>query len=174
MNFFTKTKFLLAVIVVLTAIIVAMLGTIGYHYIRFVYHDDARPRDNQQPGVYMAKQLKLTPEQVSEFQMLRDEFHKKLNDLNKEIHSTSKQIMDEIMSDESNKVTLDSLASRFGDLQTQQKELMINHLLEVKSKCTPAQKGNFSKFLRKMENIERARGERVRERERPRQREIKQ
>lgn len=171
MNFFTKTKLLLATIVILSTIIIAILGTIGFHYFRNSNRVHEKPMVNQQPGMFMAKQLKLSPDQIKEFDSLRDKFHENLNTLESDIKSTSKNIMEEIISENTNRDKLDSLAKRFGDLQTQQKTITISHLLEVKGKLDQEQRTNFSKFLKRMEkrDIERFENQKNRTKDRPRE-----
>lgn len=156
MNFFTKTKFLVAVIIVLSAIILAIFGTIGFHYFRYDRSSDDRslnekPKESKQMGKYMAKELKLTPEQVIQIDTLRERFHKASSDLVKESKNISKDIMEEITSEKPNIDKLKELAQKFGKLQEEQKQIMINHLLEVRNSCTPAQQMHFRKFVRQME-----------------------
>ena len=161
MNFFTKTRILIGIIVILSAIILAMLGTMSYH--RFESHrrdirenrenrNDRALRENRQPGKYMAKQLQLTPEQIKIFDQLRDKYHSETDVIIKESRDISNKVMEEIFSDNPNKVKLDSLSKKFGELQSKQKQLMYEHLLEIRSKCTDSQQVNFKKLLRKIEN----------------------
>jgi len=161
MNFFTKTRILIGVIIILSAIILAMLGTMSYH--RFESHrrdirenrgnrNDRAERENRQPGKYMAKQLQLTPEQIKDFDQLRDKYHSETDVIMKESREISNKVMEEIFSDNPNKVKLDSLSKKFGELQSKQKQLMYEHLLEIRSKCTDSQQANFKKLLRKIEN----------------------
>jgi len=161
MNFFTKTKILIGVIIILSAIILAMLGTMSYH--RFESHqrdsrenrenrNDREIGENRQPGKYMAKQLQLTPEQIKEFDQLRNKYHSETDVIMKESRDISNKVMEEVFSDNPNKVKLDSLSKKFGELQSKQKQLMYEHLLEIRSKCTDSQQANFKKLLRKIEN----------------------
>lgn len=165
MNFFTKTKILIAVIIVLSAIIIAMLGTIGFHYFKFERRTLDQPKENIQPGQYMAKQLKLTPEQMHEFDSLRENFHAELNKLSKEIQSTSKEIAEKIVSENPNRDSLMILAERFGQLQKQQKMIMIKHLLDIKGGCSAQQKECFTRLIKQMERRDGMDGERHRNRQ---------
>ncbi len=165
MNFFTKTKILITVIIVLSAIIIAMLGTIGFRYVKFERRAHEEARGTMQPGQYMAKQLKLTPEQMHEFDSLRENFHAAVNKLSKEIQSTSRKITEEIVSENPNRDSLMLLADSFGQLQKQQKTIMINHLLDIKGECSRQQKECFTRLLKQMEQRDRMDGERHRNRE---------
>jgi len=155
MNFFSKTKFLVAVIIVQSAIILAIVGTMGYHFFRFEREFRERPRDNNQMAKYVAKQLQLTPEQIVQFDSLRDRFHEESDRLMHESRVISKNIMDEITSEKPDIDKLNELATKFGKLQEEQKHVMINHLLEIRSKCNTSQQMNFKKLVQRMERHER-------------------
>ena len=171
MNFFTKTKFLIAVIIILSAIVLSIFGTLGYHHYKTGQRENKESkeynesRENAQPGMFMAKQLKLSPEQIKEFDSLREKFHSETNKLIKESKDISRAIMEEIVTEKPDIAKLKSLAEKFGKLQEQQKQMMIDHLLEIKGKCSESQQVNFNKLLRQMENHERMNGERRRNNE---------
>lgn len=154
MNFFTKTKFLVAVIIVLSAIILAILGTIGYQVYQHERFSDDRVRETNQGGRYMAKQLQLTHEQIKEFDSLRERFHDESDKLIRDSRKVSKEIMEEIMSENPDTEKLSTLAKTFGEVQEEQKQMMIKHLLEIRSKCTVSQQANFKKLLRQIEKHE--------------------
>ena len=162
MNFFTKTKFLIAVIIVLSAIILAIFGTMGYHYFRFERENNVNPRENRQIAGYVGKQLQLSPEQIIQIDTLRESFRKESNSLVRETRLVSKEIMEEITSDSPDVAKLKTLAQKFGELQQKQKQMMIDHLLQVRGKCNPNQQMNFKKFIRQMEKHERMARERNR------------
>lgn len=161
MNFFTKTRILIGIIIILSSIILAMLGTMSYHWFES-HHNNIRenraPRDekdtheNRQPGKYMAKQLQLSPEQVKEFDQLRETYHHENDDIIKESRDISNKVLEEIFSNSPSKVKLDSLSKKFGELQAKQKQLMYMHLLEIRNKCNDSQQANFKKLLRGIEN----------------------
>ena len=165
MNFFTKTKFLIAVIIILSAIILAIFGTMGVHHFNMDRRGNNESRENPQPGKFIAKQLHLTPEQIKEFDSLREKFHSETNTLIKDSKDISRDIMEEIVSEKPDIVKLKAFAEKFGKLQEQQKQLMIDHLLEIKGKCSDSQKVNFKKLLQQMENHERMKRERSRNNE---------
>lgn len=167
MNFFTRTRFLLAVIIILSAIIVAMFVTMGYNKYRYNNRQyrwgqenrEARQQQNDKEkaerGKFMAKQLQLTPEQIKEFDDLRDKFHNQLEELMDKTRQLSRDIMEEISSENPDTIKLKALSEKFGEAQKEQKEMMVKHLLEIRSKCSPSQQANFRKVLRRIENHDR-------------------
>lgn len=164
MNFFTKTKMLIAVIIILSAIILAIFGTMGYHHFKMVKKENIEFRNNQQPGKFMARQLQLTDDQIKEFDSLRENFRTETNALIKDSRDISRDIMEEIMSDNPDINKLKTLAEKYGKLQEQEKQLMIEHLLDVKGKCTPSQQANFKKLIKQLESHDRMSRERHRNR----------
>jgi Spy/CpxP family protein refolding chaperone len=147
---FTKTKILVAIIIVLSAIILAVFATMGYHYFRYEQESKNRPRESQREN-YMAKQLQLTPNQISQFDSLCENFHEKSSVLMKDSKDISKDILEELISEKPDTNKLKAFAARFGKIQEQQKQMMINHLLEVKGKCNPSQHMNFKRLIQQME-----------------------
>ncbi len=165
MNFFTKTKFLIAIIIILSAIILSIFGTMGLHKYKMERRERVESQEHQ-PGRYIAKQLQLTPEQIKEFDSLREKFHSELEIMMKESKDVSKEIMDEIMSEKSDTVKLKILAEKYGKQQEQQKQITINHLLKIKEKCSISQQVYFKKLLKQLENHDRMDRERGRNSER--------
>ena len=167
MNFFTKTRFLLAVIIILSAIIVAMFVTMGYNKYRYNNRQNRWDQENREArqqqndkgkaerGKFMAKQLQLTPEQIKEFDDLRNKFHNQLEEQMDKTRQLSRDIMEEISSENPDTTKLKVLSEKFGEAQKEQKEMMVKHLLEIRSKCSPTQQANFRKVLRRIENHDR-------------------
>jgi len=175
MNFLTKTRFLVIVIIIETVLLVTILATFGYRY--FSYKQDKREyresrKDKpEQPRDFMAKALNLTPEQKDEFRMLKGKFHKSFDTLEVQIRNINKLLTDEVVKDEPNQRTIDSLIVQFSQVQREQKQVMVKHLLEVKAKCTPEQQERFNKFIKRMHDYQQnqfGRKERMRRGQNPR------
>ncbi|KAB2871553.1 MAG: periplasmic heavy metal sensor [Bacteroidales bacterium] len=158
MNFLTKTRFLVIVIIIETVLLVTILATFGYRY--YSYKQDGREfRESrkeipEQHRDFMAKALDLSPEQRDEFRMLKVKFHKAFDTLEVQIRDINKLLTEEVVKDEPNQQTIDSLIDEFGQVQQAQKRVMVEHLQEVKAKCTPEQKEKFNKFIRRMHDYQ--------------------
>jgi len=164
MNFFTKTRVLISIIIVLAALNIAILGTIGFHFYKNrPDKEDERPR-REHAGKFAAQQMHLTDEQFKKFDSSRVEFVKESNQVMEQIRQTSKLILDEISSEKPDTLKLNEFVESFGKLHMQQKKMMINHMLQVKSTCTPDQLKHFKKLIRRMESVEMMRGNRNRNR----------
>ncbi len=162
MNFFTKTRVLVSIIVVLAALNLATLGTVGYHIIKSRSEKIPEMNRREQPGRFMARQMQMTDDQFNDFERSRADFMKKSNEVMNEIRKTSRLILDEIGNENPDKQKLNEYSITYGNLHMQQKQMMIDHLLEIKAKCTPQQRDHFKQFIKRMENAEMIRGRRLR------------
>lgn len=158
MNFLTKTRFLVIVIIIETVLLVTILATFGYRYYSYKqdrreYRESRKDRP-EQPRDFMAKALNLSPEQRDEFRMLKRKFHQSFDTIESQIRNIDKLLTEEVVKDEPNQQTIDSLIEEFGKVQQEQKRVMVEHLLEIKDKCTPEQQEKFSKFIRRMHDYQ--------------------
>lgn len=155
MNFLTKTRFLVIVIIIQTVLLISILGTFGYRYYSSKqYRNEPRKTEGKQPNDFIAKSLQLTPEQREEFRMLKVKFHQSFDTLETQSRIISKKLTEEIIKDTPDSVVIDSLITRFGEIQKLQKRAMVEHLIEVKSNCDPEQCQRFNKFMLRMNDYQ--------------------
>lgn len=154
MNFLTKTRFRVIVIIIETVLLVTILATFGYRYYNYTQdrreYRESRNKSPEQPRDFMAKALNLTPEQRDDFRMLKRKFHQSFDTLDLQMRNIDNLLTEEVVKDQPNQQTIDSLIKKFGQVQQEQKRVMVEHLMEVKAKCTPEQQAKFNKFLRRM------------------------
>lgn len=159
MNFLTKTRVLVIAVVVLALTVISILGTMGYHYYRNSESKNDGSREQMaEPGRRMAHIMQLTPEQMAEFEGLRDKFYSQWVEFETAIQEVTRQTMDEIAADSPDSALIARKVAEYGQLQAKQRELMVEHLLQVKSKCTPEQQKRFRKLLHRMGKQEHMRG----------------
>lgn len=151
MNYFTKTRILITIIVVLAITLLATIGTMVYSYYkqkqvteRFS-NNPSEQMDRQ--AQYLNQRLNLTPEQQDMFCISRNEFHNKTIELNRQIQRVSVEIINELSAPEPNSKLIDSLIEQYGELHKIQKQNMVDHLTEIKSVCTPEQFNEFQRIL---------------------------
>lgn len=149
MNYFTRTRVLVAIIVVLAITLIAIIGTIVYSYYRqknLAEQIANNPKDRmEQQTQFLRERLNLTPEQEDIFRKSRFEFQEKNFEINKKLKKLTAEILNELSAPEPDIKLIDSLIEQYGELHKAGKKIMVNHLLEIKSACTPEQ---FSKFQR--------------------------
>ncbi|MEW5844891.1 MAG: periplasmic heavy metal sensor [Bacteroidota bacterium] len=156
MNYFTKTRVLVVIIVVLAITLLATIGAMVYGYYRQKqlaekFANNPQERMEQQ-AQFLRNRLKLTPEQEDFFRKSRDEFHEKTVEINRKIQKVSVEIINELSVPEPDLKRIESLIEQYGELHKAEKKIMIDHLLEIKSACTPEQ---FNKFQRIVEHTQR-------------------
>ncbi|MEY1639993.1 Spy/CpxP family protein refolding chaperone [Tenuifilum osseticum] len=165
MNYFTKTRVLVAIIVVLGVTLLATIGTMVYGYYKQKQFADNVARNPQermeQQANFLRDRLNLTPSQEDIFRKSRDEFHEKTVDINRKLQRVSIEIINELSSPEPDLKLIDSLVEHYGELHKAEKKVMIDHLMEIKSACTPEQ---FQKFQRIVEHSQRRMMQRHRQR----------
>jgi Spy/CpxP family protein refolding chaperone len=98
----------------------------------------------------MVKELNLSPEQKDEFRMLKSKFHQQFDTLEMQSRNINKLLTEEIVKENPDSKLIDSLINRFSEIQRSQKQVMVNHLLEVKSTCNPEQQAKFNRFVCRM------------------------
>ena len=130
MNFLTKTRFLVIVIIIETVLLVTILATFGYRYYSYnkdrrEYRESRKDRPEQHRD-FMAKALDLSPEQRDEFRMLKVKFHKAFDTLEVQIRDINKLLTEEVLKDEPNQLTIDSLIKEFGKFNRRKKELWLS------------------------------------------------
>lgn len=149
MNYFTRTRVLVVLIVVLAITLIAIVGTIVYSYYRqknIAEQFASNPNERmEQQARFLRERLNLTPEQEDIFRSSRYEFHEKNLDINRKLQRLSAEIINELSAPEPDLKHIDSLIEQYGEIHKVGKKIMVNHLLEIKSACTPEQ---FSKFQR--------------------------
>lgn len=152
MNYFTKTRVLIAVIVVLAITLLATMGTMVYGYYRqkllanqFASNPQGRM---EQQAQFLSNRLELTPEQEDIFRKSRDKFHTNTVDIKRKIQKVSVDIIIELSAPEPNLELIDSLIKQYGKLHETEKKIMIDHLLEIKSAFTPEQFDKFQEIVR--------------------------
>ncbi|HDP76083.1 MAG TPA: periplasmic heavy metal sensor [Bacteroidales bacterium] len=152
MNYFTKTRVLVVIIVALSITLLATIGAMVYGHYRqkqlaekFASYPQERM---EQQAQFLSNRLNLSPEQEDIFRKSRDKFHAKTVDAHKKTQKVSVDIINELSTPEPNFELIDSLIEQYGKLHGIEKKIMIDHLLEIKSACTPEQFDKFLKIVR--------------------------
>ena len=149
MNFFTKNRILVGAVVLLAAINLAILATIGFHSIRTKEQVEAPPRQHSRSKM-VAKELNLTPEQEVQFEELRREYAEITQQIRSEIRGKYKSIMQELGKPEPNKDALYMMADSIGLLHQEQQKATIEHFLMVREICSYEQFQQLQQLFKRM------------------------
>jgi len=150
MNFFTKTRLLIGAIILLAAINIAILATVGFHFIRMRSNLQQEPPSEMRHTRFIADELKLTPEQQEDFIKLREEFLYDIQNVKSSIRETYKESMIELSKETPDDQILDSLSNEIANLHRLHHEVTINHFRKVKGICNADQNDCLKRMFFRM------------------------
>lgn len=135
MNFFTQNRILVGAVILLAAINLAILGTIGFRFIKSNYIPDEPPMRREHME-FITRELELTPEQEIQFEELRREYSNQNQVLRTELRDRHRLIMKELSSPQPNRDVMDSIADQIAELHYEQQQATIDHLMKLREICT--------------------------------------
>jgi Spy/CpxP family protein refolding chaperone len=95
---------------------------------------------SENPGRAMMSDFNFNNEQQVRFKEIRYAHNKKVSGINRDIHLLRKEIVEHLSKENVNEQSIDSLAKKFGVLQTQLKKEVFRNFIEVKNICNEEQK----------------------------------
>lgn len=140
MNIFTKNRLLVGAVILLAALNLATLSTLGFLRVKPKLNpesSDTRPRFNH--GKMIASELNLSPEQEAKFETLRKDYAEQTRTNRMSLQENYRIIMKELSTPSPNRQYLDSIAQEIGRLHVEQQESTIDHFLTLRQVCTPEQ-----------------------------------
>jgi Spy/CpxP family protein refolding chaperone len=151
MNIFTKNRILIGAVILLGAINLAILGTLGFHYTKPQEPTNPREsfRNRTNYGKSIANELNLTPEQEEIFETLRQEYFNETQSIRREIQTNHRLIIDELDKENPDRAKLDSLAIAIGQLHEEQQFATIEHFLTLRESCSPEQYQTLQQLFRR-------------------------
>jgi Spy/CpxP family protein refolding chaperone len=152
MELITRNKIIIGVAILLIAMNMALIGTIGFRFLREPKPPVEEPFNPKKAKEFVAKQLNLTSAQQDRFEQLRKEHMQSSKILRKEIRQTYGQVADELGSSEPREHVLDSLTKQIGSLHERQQEITIDHFMKLREVCSPEQHAHLKKMLIRMLN----------------------
>ena len=159
MNYFTKYRILIGAVILLAAINIAILITLGFHHIKD-NQPMVGPIEPDKQGQMLARELNLSPEQEKQFQELRQSYFLQTQQNRIALREKYGAIMGELNSTSSNKALLDSMVKEIGKLHMEQQYATIDHFLTLQSLCSDEQYHKLQQhFMRMMNNEQRHRRE---------------
>jgi len=151
MDYFSKNKISVWIIVILVLLNLFTLSTIWYNQLRRPVRPPREEMRHHRQGLEMLGQkLKLTDEQVKIFEGMRQQHFEKMKPLQEEIISVRQQLMDELSKAEPDTALVNILIKSIGDKETVLERNRFEHFMELRSVCTPEQKEKFEILLREL------------------------
>lgn len=106
----------------------------------------------------MVRILEFSPEQTQEFSKIEGQYRTRVANYTQQLDSIDLDILEEIKKDNPDRQKLDSLAARTGEIQHALKKATTNHLLQVRTLCTPSQREKFNNVISDIDRFRRGQG----------------
>jgi len=142
-----KKRITIYLIVIITLINLSSLGTIVY--LKWTAKNDVSV--GILPGNrfgLIKEELKLTPQQIEQFEKIRKEFHSRLDTLDTKFSSLRKEMLNEIwQSQEPDSQKLENILEQFSRQQVETQRWIVQHFYKFKEVLTPEQAEKFYKIV---------------------------
>ncbi len=141
MEKFPKIRFIVITILIITIINIVALALV----LRFSFHEhrgerNIEKKEHSGKGFdYLKERLQLTPDQVTLFRNEKDSFFASANMVFDELEKKRLEMIDEFGKPNPDTVRLYSLAADMGVKHGQLKRHVVDHMLKLRSYCTPEQ-----------------------------------
>lgn len=140
------SKFLKIAIVILLIINISTLA-----FFSFRPHGPRPPHPGMGPGrgpfEFLVRELKMTDEQKSKYETLRDQHHEAVESLREQSHDMHKAFFDLINAEPIDSIRVKNLADSISENQKQIELITFYHFKEVRSICTPEQQKRFDVII---------------------------
>lgn len=141
MNFFTKQKILILIIIFLLVLNISTIVSIVFHLNaqrpEFI-PDKMQQSENQRPCL-IEQRLDFSEEQKVQLQNFRNEYREKMQPIMAEMHEIRYQMLEALAAEPADTTTLFQLASDLGSLHTKMKHNTFSFYFDVKSICNEQQ-----------------------------------
>lgn len=161
MNSNNRQRILVWIVVVLAVLNITTFITIGYHVYQTKQSESiAGSRNTKQletdaaqfSGRYFRDQLGLTEDQMNVFREFNPEFRQQAREITIHLAEDRKQMLDEMVRENSDTVKLNQLSAEIGTLHSRLKVLTYKYYLDIKQLSTPEQRKELEKLFGAMFN----------------------
>ncbi|MBE9469583.1 MAG: periplasmic heavy metal sensor [Bacteroidetes bacterium] len=157
MDYFNKNKILIWLIIILLAINVSTVATIGYHFYTRGRVERINNRrhvriPNKRFGRFMFKELDLNRSQRGKFQEFQDEYHHNAMNITKEMMEKRNEIFEELSKENPDTLKLYEMAGDIGIYHKNLKKQTIRHYVKMKKNCDKQQQKKLLKIYSAMQN----------------------
>ena len=146
MNRFIKKENVLKVIIILTIINFALMGSIAYHVFWAQHHDQR----HESPEKYMKSKLGLDEKQDQKFREFKQTYSVRIKEIQDQISIDKKHMMDELNKETPDEKILDSISLEMGYKIAELKKASYRHYLELKSVIDTSQQRELNRVYRRI------------------------
>ena len=140
MKFFTQTKILTFLIIILLVSNISTIITIYYQkgnlrVERLTNNRDNSEEDIENKGYIFREQLNLTDKQQEVFRNLRQNYNRNTRQLSFQMQDEREDLIQELSSENPDSIELDRIAINIGELHTDLKRLTSGYYQDMKNEC---------------------------------------
>jgi Spy/CpxP family protein refolding chaperone len=151
MDYFSKNKITVWIIVILVLLNLFTLSTIWFNQFRVPERPPRQDVGHRRQGLKVLEhKLNLSDEQIQVFAEIRQRHFEKIRPLQKEIFSCRQELMNELYKSTPDTGRISTLARRIGEKEILRERAIFEHFMEMKSACNPEQKEKFEILLREL------------------------
>ena len=151
-----NTKILTGIIVLLTLLNLAIVGTILYNKKGVKNYTVQDNKELVMPtnhlGRYFREALNLSNKQHRAFQKIRHQYHENSDIIIEKMDKNRNDLLTELGKEKSDTITLNKLSKDLGSLHTELKNLTIQYYLNMKEGCNEKQKVKLFQTFKAMLN----------------------
>ena len=157
MSIFTRSKFLVFIILLLVATNISTIVTVWHKTDNKSeqYHtvvDDNINKPRTQRGRHFRDELNLSPEQFRQFRQFRQQYHPIVHYLTTQMKYKRVELLNELSKDQPDTLILNQLSRDIGLMHTEMKMATNDYFINMKSVCTPQQQEELTEVFRAMLN----------------------
>ncbi|HXU27420.1 MAG TPA: Spy/CpxP family protein refolding chaperone [Bacteroidia bacterium] len=145
-----QLKFWKWAVLLLAVLNVCLLGSIWLKQSNQATDEMRRPPNGAKAADFLIEQLKFSPQQLVEFEKLKEAHHHSmdsLREISKEVH---KLFFDNLKNEKQDTAKVNALASAIANNQTQIELVTFNHFKEVRKLCDAKQKETFDEIIQEV------------------------
>jgi protein CpxP len=136
-----NSRFLKIVIIVL---LVINIGTLAFMWLQHTHHGPDGPPRRDVAG-FLEHELKFTDDQRKQFDVLREEHHEQVENIQRRAHEMHDRFFDLLSKQDSSEVK--QLADSLAKNQEQVELITFDHFKKVRELCNPEQQKKFDEII---------------------------
>ena len=141
-----KRKLVILGVILLVAINVSVLATIGY---RWKCPSEGKICDRHVPCEYLCEQLSLSDSQKQKMEIFRKTFDEKTDKIRKDLRHKRNELVELLKESYLDRQKIDSLIKEIAFAQMELEKEVIDHILQEKEILTPEQQKKFIDLIKR-------------------------
>lgn len=141
MDFIRRNKLLGSLVIVLVIFNAALLA-----FLWFGRKEKSNPKGSVGENKFLEEQLNLSPEQTTELKSLRQSHFRLIEQYQKELNETRRQLHG-LWNKENSNEQAKTLSAKMGEVQSKIEYATYDHFASIRAICTPEQQQTFDRII---------------------------